>query len=214
MKVLRGQKAAEIARTHTKGKYKFLPLDGPLEGVELYADHPRGMVRSGEHVYRLSSTSPDGVGILHYVGLYAQSGGASGEGWTSGGGIVCVGSHFDDTFWTPAFNRLEWGGGVWTGVGFSSLFSLNPLGGWEVGYQPSKLIITLTDPPDEVGTRSVGVFGTGGDPLPWTELPYNTDPTSFEIDLDWEPGWVISSLSFTQNASPVRGTISCIQFVD
>jgi hypothetical protein len=94
----------------------------------------------------------------------------------------------DNTFWAATSGATTWDGTKWTNIdNIGAHYALNAIGGWNVGYRPTQMRLTLSIGSAQsvafhLYTTDVDQLDTSGSPAALT-----TTPTQFVFDLDFTP---------------------------
>lgn len=96
---------------------------------------------------------------------------------------------FDDNYWTPVFGEATWNDPEWDStydafLGIIQVINLQPTGGWETGYDPSNLEITLSNIASGSSTFNLTVQfeADGGQDVVENAVALSND-TPYEMDL-------------------------------
>lgn len=147
--------------------------------------------------------------------------------YSQGDKLFCVSTHLNDTFWEPSFltPNATFVNNTWLSSDLDEGLRLQPINGWELGFRPSRINITLSANSDIAGEfdRYSLIVNTPTS-LASMDINFSGDfgvgmfpPEVFSMSLeglDNDIDYIRFNRPSPGSFNSQQETISCIQFVE
>lgn len=121
--------------------------------------------------------------------------------------------YLDDTIWTVGEGAATWNSvdEQWEVTSANPWIRFDPINGWEVGFRPAKMFITLIGTADIGGTFTIQLQGSPGTIVYENNITVPAVETTYELDLSFAVSDDIVSLFLRDNTTATY-EITCIDF--